>query len=152
MAPLVALAVAVGAIRLALFVLGPGPVRLDSHDLSVPWSGVVGLDPATFDRIESITGAAVILLLLTAAASLLMRFWAGNPDTRRRLTPLGLAVATMVLGIVLQSVPGFDAAGVVVFVLGGAASRWPWRSGRSATGSGISTRYWSRRWYTPASP
>ena len=111
---------AVGAIRLALFVLGPGPVRLDSHDLSVPWSGVVGLDPATYDRIESITGAAVILLLLAAAASLLIRFWAGNPDTRRRLTPLGLAVATMVLGIVLQSVPGFAAAGVVVFVIGGA--------------------------------
>ena len=118
--PVVALAAAVGAIRLALFVLGPGPVRLDSHDLSVPWSGVVDLDPATYDRIESATGGTVILLLLAAAASLLIRFWAGNPDTRQRLTPLGLAVATMVLGIVLQSVPGFAAAGVVVFVIGGA--------------------------------
>ncbi len=118
--PVVALAAAVGAIRLALFGLGPGPVRLDSHDLSVPWSGVVDLDPATYDRIESATGGTVILLLLAAAASLLIRFWAGNPDTRQRLTPLGLAVATMVLGIVLQTVPGFAAAGVVVFVIGGA--------------------------------
>ena len=103
-----------------MFLLGPGPVRLDSHDLSVPWTGIVDLHPATYDRIESATGGTVILLLLVAAASLLVRFWTGGPDTRQRLTPLGLAVATIVLGVVLQAVPGLSAAGVVVFVIGGA--------------------------------
>jgi signal transduction histidine kinase len=118
--PVVWITLAVGVVRTALFLLGPGPVRLESHELTVPWDGALALSRTTVERLDGTTGALSIVLLLAAVASLAVRFVRGDDDTRRRLTPLALAAATIVAGVLLQTISSFAPAGVVVFVIGGA--------------------------------
>jgi signal transduction histidine kinase len=112
-------AAVVAVVQLARYLLGPGPVVIESHDLVVPWDGVLPLSTSAVSVVDDAAGQATILLLLVAAASLVARAVRGTPDTRRRLASLGLAIGIMVAGAALQAVPALRAAGVVVFVVGG---------------------------------
>ena len=113
------LTVLVAGVRLALLLVAPGPAALGSHDVLVRWSGLVDVRGPAYDVLDAVTGALGALLVLVAAASLLVRFRAGDADTRQRLKPLGLSALVLVLGLLVQSLPGLHAAGVVLFVLGG---------------------------------
>jgi signal transduction histidine kinase len=117
--PAVIVTVLVAAVRLALLVVAPGPVVLGSHDVSVRWSGLIDISGSAYDALDTATGALGAVLLLVAAVSLLVRYRAGDADIRQRLKPLGLSSLVMVLGLLVQLLPGLDTAGVVVFVLGG---------------------------------
>ena len=109
----------VAVVQLALYGLGPGPVVISSHDLVVPWDGVLPISESTASAVDQASGQATILLLLVAAASLVVRAVRGTADTRRRLASLGLAIGIMLAGAALQVVPALRAAGIVVFVIGG---------------------------------
>ncbi len=117
--PVVAAAVAVGAVRLAGLALAPGPVRLESHDVAVPWRAAGGPSASAYHRLDQVTGALVALVLVVAAGSLVARYRGGDAETRQRTKPLAVSAAVMVTGLVLQVVPGLEEAGVLVFVAGG---------------------------------
>ena len=92
---------------------------ISSHDLVVPWDGLLPISESTASAVDQASGQATILLLLVAAASLVVRAVRGTADTRRRLASLGLAIGIMLAGAVLQAVPALRSAGIVVFVVGG---------------------------------
>lgn len=101
------------AVRILLSALAVGPLEAESHGLRVQWSGVL----AVADVAELLDLVSILVLPL-AVVSLVLRFRTATPEGRQRLKPLGLAAVLVVVGLLVQQLPGLHEAGVAVFVAG----------------------------------
>ncbi len=104
---------ALAAVRVTLRALAEGPLEVESHSLTVDWSGVIDTE-----RISGPLDLVSILVLPIAVASLVVRFRRSPAEDRQRLKPLGLAGIVIAAGLLVQLLPGLQDVGVGVFVAG----------------------------------